>query len=192
MTSKKRNRPAAEGKSRGQQDTESALQEELHREEGEGRDLIGDMSSNQNLSGSSTWTTLSGTAEATETEPRRGGERAGHSADELPNTADNELRRVAEEIASRLRRRGIWLSSHESSEELANLLEAVERFELVVERSGGDLMMDEPVQGSAAPIAPDDAAFVLPARKKNETVDQFIGRIADAAVRAGRSRGRGS
>ena len=59
----------------------------------------------------------------------------------------------------------------------------------MVERSGGDLMMDEPVSGSAAPIAPDDAAFVLPTRKKNEGVAEFIDRIADAAIRAGRSRG---
>jgi hypothetical protein len=34
------------------------LQEELRREELEGRDLLGDTSSNRNLSGSSTWATL--------------------------------------------------------------------------------------------------------------------------------------
>ncbi|MEP7347066.1 MAG: hypothetical protein ABI877_17485 [Gemmatimonadaceae bacterium] len=105
------------------------------------------------------------------------------------DSADEERRRVAEEIAARLRRRGIWLSGQESSADLANLLEAVERFELVVERHGGDLMMDEPVAGASTPIAPDDAAFVLPTRKKDESVVAFIDRIADAAVRAGSSRG---
>ncbi len=37
---------------------EAALQEELRREAAEGRDSIGDVSKNQNLTGSSTWETL--------------------------------------------------------------------------------------------------------------------------------------
>jgi hypothetical protein len=37
---------------------EHTLQEELRREELEGRDLIGDTRTNRNLSGSSTWETL--------------------------------------------------------------------------------------------------------------------------------------
>ena len=39
-------------------DTEAALQAELHREAAEGGKLVGDMQSNTNVSGSSTWTTL--------------------------------------------------------------------------------------------------------------------------------------
>jgi hypothetical protein len=38
--------------------TENALQEELRREAEEGRDAIGDIAENKNLSGSSTWETL--------------------------------------------------------------------------------------------------------------------------------------
>lgn len=38
--------------------SESALQEELRREAEEGRDAIGDIAENKNLSGSSTWETL--------------------------------------------------------------------------------------------------------------------------------------
>ena len=38
--------------------TESALQEELRREAEEGRNTIGDIAENKNLSGSSTWETL--------------------------------------------------------------------------------------------------------------------------------------
>ncbi|MDB4887507.1 MAG: hypothetical protein JWN79_2945 [Gemmatimonadetes bacterium] len=39
-------------------DTEEALQNELRREAGEGRGSVGDVSSNRNLSGSSTWETM--------------------------------------------------------------------------------------------------------------------------------------
>jgi hypothetical protein len=39
-------------------DTDAAFQEELRREEGEGSDLPGDMKSDRNLAGSSTWETL--------------------------------------------------------------------------------------------------------------------------------------
>ena len=39
-------------------DTEAALQQELRRESAEGRGAIGDLATNQNLSGSSTWATL--------------------------------------------------------------------------------------------------------------------------------------
>ena len=38
--------------------TEDALQAELRREAEEGRDQLGDVSDNRNLSGSSTWETL--------------------------------------------------------------------------------------------------------------------------------------
>ena len=44
---------------------------------------------------------------------------------------------VAAEVADRLRRRGIAVTGGESSDDLADLLSAVERFELVVESHGG-------------------------------------------------------
>ena len=53
----------------------------------------------------------------------------------------DDRRRVAQEVAARLSRRGVSLTGHESSEELADLLEAVERFEDAVERRGADLMV---------------------------------------------------
>lgn len=93
---------------------------------------------------------------------------------------DDERRRVAAEVAARLRRRGVQLSGGETAVELADLEETVEEFERAVERSGGDLMVDEPVDGES-PIAPDEAAFVLPVRKSGETIASFIGRISDAA-----------
>jgi hypothetical protein len=98
------------------------------------------------------------------------------------DAADDERQRVAAEVASRLRRRGIQLSGSESAVDLADLEEAVDEFERAVERSGGDLMVDEPVAGES-PIAPDEATFVLPVRKANESVASFIGRVSDATER---------
>ncbi len=103
--------------------------------------------------------------------------------------ADDERRRVAEEIAARLQRDGIALTGEETGEELVRILEEVERFEAAVQRAGGDLMMDEPVK-SGAPIAPDDSAFVLPVREASEEVPAFIARIAEATVRVSAMRGR--
>jgi hypothetical protein len=98
---------------------------------------------------------------------------------------DDERRRVADEMAARLRRRGVRLDGRETGEELANLLEAVEEFEGAVQTHGGDLMVDEPVR-SGGPVSPDDQAFVLPARRERESVSDYIGRIAEAAARARR------
>lgn len=96
--------------------------------------------------------------------------------------SDNR-RDVAKEVAERLRSRGIRLTSHETDEELVRLLEAVERFEAIVEERGGDLMVDEPV-GDRAPREPDDQRFVLPLRHHNESVDTFLARIVLATERA--------
>lgn len=101
-----------------------------------------------------------------------------------PDDSDDERRRVSEEIALRLRRNGVQLNGNETSDELADLEEAVERFERMVERGGGDLMVDEPVSGDA-PIAPDELDFVLPARKPNEPVSSYVKHIQEAAARAG-------
>lgn len=103
--------------------------------------------------------------------------------------ADDERRRVAEEIAARLRRGGIALTGEETGEELVRILEEVERFEAAVQRAGGDLMIDEPVK-SAAPLEPDNSAFVLPAREPGEGVPAFIDRISEAIVRVSAMRGR--
>lgn len=92
-------------------------------------------------------------------------------------------RRVAGEIAGRLERMGVRLSGRESGEQLVRVLEAVERFEHAVQRAGGDLMVDEPLHGRS-PSAPDNRAFVLPARAGDESPDAFIERVDEAAQRA--------
>jgi hypothetical protein len=48
----------AAGKKDSKSDSEQALQDELRREAGEGKNSVGDAAKNSNLSGSSTWETL--------------------------------------------------------------------------------------------------------------------------------------
>ncbi len=102
----------------------------------------------------------------------------------------SEPREVAAEVADRLRRRGIGLDGRETDDELVSLLEAVESFELEVERLGGDLMVDEPVRGGV--VQPDDQAFVLPTRQRNEGITAYTARIrkAEAALADRARRGR--
>lgn len=85
---------------------------------------------------------------------------------------------AAAEVIDRLRRRGVTLTGTEKNEDLANLLEAVERFEAAVEAHGGDLMVDD-LKSSR----PDDSHFVLPRRAKAESVGAYIIRIDGATDR---------
>ena len=94
-----------------------------------------------------------------------------------------ELRRAMTETSTRLRQRGVALTGRETSDELVTLLESVERFELAVESRGGDLMVDEGPHGVTR--EPDDVHFVLPRRRPDERVAEYLGRLdqATAAVR---------
>ena len=85
---------------------------------------------------------------------------------------------AAAEVIDRLRKRGITLTGTEKNEDLANLLEVVERFEAAVERHGGDLMVDD-----LKSVQPDDRHFVLPKRAPNEALRAYIGRIDEATAR---------
>ena len=100
------------------------------------------------------------------------------------DSSEADRKRVGDEIASRLRHQGVQLTGKETSDELADLEEAVEGFERAVERAGGDLMVDEPVSGGK-PLAPDDSRFVIPARKASEPVSAFLKRIHEAATKVG-------
>jgi hypothetical protein len=101
--------------------------------------------------------------------------------EELDPHRREELERAMQETRVRLRGLGISLSGRESSEELVNLLEAVERFERAVEARGGDLMVDEGPRGETR--EPDDVHFVLPRRGTSESVASYLGRL-DAATDA--------
>lgn len=104
----------------------------------------------------------------------------------MAEEGEADRRRVAEALAARLRRTGVRLSGRESGEELAQITEAVERFESAVIRSGGDLMVDEPI-ADASPIAPDNSAFVLPQRQGDERIDAYLARIDEATTAARRA-----
>lgn len=106
-----------------------------------------------------------------------------HDKGEVHDSERDERRDVANEIAGRLRSRGVHLTGHEDDEGLVRLLEAVERFEATVARHGGDLMVDEPAAADR-PLQPDDTRFVLPRRQGNETVDTYITRVVMATERA--------
>jgi hypothetical protein len=58
MTDQERNADDAGTQRSGRQDDQEALQQELRREAAEGSDSIGDVGQNRNLSGSSTWETI--------------------------------------------------------------------------------------------------------------------------------------
>jgi len=94
-----------------------------------------------------------------------------------PHRAE-EQRAAARETTARLRDRGVDISEHEAPEDLAFLLEAVERFETEVESQGGDLMMDD-LRSSE----PDDPRYVLPARAPHERLRDYAERIDAAAAR---------
>src|SRR5215208_6145908 len=98
-----------------------------------------------------------------------------------PNNSD--LRRVSDEIAGRLRTRGIRLDDDASPDDIVRLLDAIEDFERTVQLKGGDLMVDEPV-GARRVAQPDNPAFVLPRRRDDESLASYIGRITQARDRA--------
>ncbi|HVE80412.1 MAG TPA: hypothetical protein VNA89_16225 [Gemmatimonadaceae bacterium] len=95
-----------------------------------------------------------------------------------PDPRSVERDTVAQQIASRLRDREIPLSGDESSDQLADLLTAVERFEHAVARLGGDSMTNAPDSND-----PDAVAFVLPKRRADESVGDYGRRVTAAAER---------
>jgi hypothetical protein len=91
---------------------------------------------------------------------------------------DDETRRVANEMVSRLSRLGVRLTGAEQPEELLDMVEAIARFEAAVESRGGDLMVDEGPSGYATD--PDDPHFALPKRVDRETVGAYLERLGRA------------
>lgn len=89
-----------------------------------------------------------------------------------------EQRRAREETEDRLRDRGIEVYARDSDEDIGDLLDAVERFEAVVESRGGDLLVDR--IGSSEP---DDASLVPPTRGPEESVTEYRLRVTAAADR---------
>ena len=92
-----------------------------------------------------------------------------------PNRIEEE-RHARQEAEYRLSERGIRLEPTDSDEEVADLLEAIERFEAAVESKGGDLFVNR--IGSSEP---EDPAFVPPQRREGEAAADYRRRIEAAA-----------
>ena len=86
-----------------------------------------------------------------------------------------ERRAAAQEIAGRIRTKGVRVQGNESSAELDDILTAIEEFESAVMARGGDLMSNSP--DSTDPTNPE---YVVPQRKAGEAVGDYISRVRKA------------
>lgn len=91
---------------------------------------------------------------------------------------DEDRAHAAEMAYAQLRQRSVNVSGDEPAEELAQLLEAVERFEIAVSSVGGDRMTNAPDSAD-----PDDRALVLPPRNDGEDAGAYAERVSVAAAR---------
>jgi hypothetical protein len=101
----------------------------------------------------------------------------GRDADLDPHRRETRAA-VEAELAAKLAARGVELNGDESSDDIADILDAVERFERAVQSRGGDLMVDQRPGGR--PTEPDDRHFVIPARRADEAVDGYLDRLRAA------------
>ncbi len=92
---------------------------------------------------------------------------------------------VKQTLAARLQARGVQLAGDESAEDIGNLMDAVERFEHAVEAQGGDLMVDQAPSGET--VEPDDPRFVIPVRRAQEAVGEYLQRLQTATDRLWRA-----
>jgi hypothetical protein len=96
---------------------------------------------------------------------------------------ENRIRReeetsLHEELVNRLHQHGVFAYENESSDQLADLLSAIDMFEKAVEQTGGDLFVDSP--DSSEPERPE---FVLPHMHTMENIKTYTRRIREAAER---------
>ena len=91
---------------------------------------------------------------------------------------DEDRAHAADMAYSQLRQRSVHVTGDEPAEELAQLLEAVERFELAVSSVGGDRMTNAPDSTD-----PDDRSLVLPPRDEGEGAGAYAERVDAAAAR---------
>ena len=100
-----------------------------------------------------------------------------HERDLNRHRGDDQRRAVAEAVV-RLRPRGIEVSEDERAEDVVRLLEAVEAFESAVQAQGGDLMVN-----SSTSRHPEDPRFVIPRRRDDESMPDYINRVRRASDR---------
>lgn len=97
----------------------------------------------------------------------------------MPSSDDAERDRIAQDMAGRLFTRGVEVRDDDSNDDVAEIEEAVERFENIVQASGGDLMVDEPPRGQEG--EPDQPRFRLPLRHADESASRYVERLSRAA-----------
>ena len=91
---------------------------------------------------------------------------------------EGEIQRIAARVAATLEARGVDLAGSESSEELAQLLEAVEAFEAAVSAIGGDRMIEDRRSNSSK-----EADLVIPPRAADESPRRYAERLLRLADR---------
>jgi hypothetical protein len=89
-----------------------------------------------------------------------------------------EQERAAAHTRDMLTQRGIRVDDGDGLEALAEIEEAVERFEAAVRVRGGDSFLNSPQ--SSQPENPD---WVVPARAPGESAPRYVARVLDAAER---------
>ncbi|HEU4698667.1 MAG TPA: hypothetical protein VFS40_05770 [Gemmatimonadales bacterium] len=89
-----------------------------------------------------------------------------------------EQARAAEHTRSLLAQRGVRLREGDDAEALVDLLDAVERFEQVVQARGGDSFLNNPRSSE-----PENPAFVVPPREEGEDARAYARRVLAAAER---------
>jgi len=100
---------------------------------------------------------------------------------ELNPHRDADRAHASAVAASQLRHRGIDVDDHESSDDMAAALSAVERFEAAVASLGGDSMVN-----SLDTDEHEDESLVLPRRRADEGLTAYATRVTQAAERLAR------
>jgi hypothetical protein len=100
--------------------------------------------------------------------------------EELDPGREEERRAVSSAVAATLQGRGVDITGSETSEQLVEMLDAVERFEAAVSEAGGDRMINDPDSSD-----PQEGAFVLPRRAADESPYEYAARVQRAARRIG-------
>jgi hypothetical protein len=95
--------------------------------------------------------------------------------DDSPARAE-ERNGVRDELEGRLIRSGVVLSGSESDEQILAIADAVEAFEAARSAAGGDSMTN-----TLESSQPEDPHYVLPRRRDDESVEQYVIRVRDAA-----------
>ncbi|GAC1514902.1 MAG: hypothetical protein NVS1B4_03750 [Gemmatimonadaceae bacterium] len=86
------------------------------------------------------------------------------------------------DVVPRLEKYGVTLDGSETTDDLADLLTAVEEFQATVAAHGGDSMLNDTTERES-----ENPSFVLPRREEGERIGQYIWRITEAQRRIGRA-----